>query len=157
MIRAAALGLIALAACGDEDALVRASQIQGDAIPEPLSSTPGDAALGQAIFVEREAGHCVLCHVVASLDAPFQGDVGPDLSDVGARLTPGQIRLRLVDASRLNPDTVMPPYYRLHGLQQVAHGLEGETVLSSEEIEHLVAYLAALKGPAGDDSGDTPN
>jgi sulfur-oxidizing protein SoxX len=136
---------VAAMGCGDAELLER-DQVVGDAIPESLTGNPGDPGKGRAIFVARESGHCVLCHVVAGLDAPFQGNVGPSLSDVGARLTPGQIRLRIVDASRLNPDTVMPPYYRTHGLNQVSHGLEGKPVLSSQQIEDLVAFLATLDG-----------
>lgn len=137
------LGMIAVAGCG-EAKLVGPDQISGDAIPASLTGAPGDPERGRAIFVAREGGHCVLCHAVDGLDAAFQGNVGPALSDVGARLTPGQIRLRIVDASRLNPDTVMPPYYRIDGLHQVSRGLEGQPVLSSSQVEDLVAYLAAL-------------
>lgn len=136
----------ALMAGCSEDRLIAPSQIVGDAIPDSLTGAPGDLEQGKAVFVEREGGHCVLCHVVTSLDAPFQGDLGPALSDVGARLSPGQIRLRIVDASQLNAETVMPPYYRIHGLNQVVDGQAGQPVLSSEQIEDLVAYLASLKG-----------
>jgi len=140
------LGMAAVATgCGD-GALVDPDQLSGDAIPNSLTGAPGDPEKGRAIFVARDGGHCVLCHVVAGLDVPFQGNVGPALSDVGARLTPGQIRLRIVDPSRLNPDTVMPAYYRVDGLNQVSRGLEGKPVLSSQQIEDLVAYLAALDG-----------
>ena len=131
--------------CG-EDRLIEPSQIVGDAIPASLTGVAGDPDQGRATFVEREGGHCVLCHVVVSLDAPFQGDLGPALSDIGARLSPGQIRLRIVDASQLNAETVMSPYYRIHGINQVADGQAGRPVLSSKQIEDLVAYLALLKG-----------
>ena len=140
------LGMAVVATGCGERALVEPDQISGDAIPDPLTGVAGDPERGRAIFVARDGGHCVLCHVVADLDAPFQGNVGPALSDVGARLTPGQIRLRIVDASRLNPDTVMPAYYRVHGLNQVSRGLAGKPVLSSQQVEDLVAFLAALDG-----------
>lgn len=106
----------------------------------------GDASLGEAVFVQREQGHCVLCHQVASLDAPFQGNIGPTLSDVGRRLTPAQIRFRIIDASKLNPATTMPPYSRVEDLNQVATEYRGKPVLSGQQIEHLVAYLAEQKG-----------
>lgn len=141
------MGALLLAACGASDsALVPEAHIEGDSIPRPLVRGQADVMRGEAIFVGRDRGHCVLCHQVASLSASFQGSVGPDLSEVGAVLTPGQIRLRIVDASRLNPDTIMPPYYRIEGLTQVASGYEGKPALSGEEIEHLVAYLSDLKG-----------
>ncbi len=119
-----------------------------DSLP-PLAQVDASPAQGERIFVAREAGHCVLCHQVQGLDAPFQGNLGPDLSGVGSRLSAGQIRLRIVDAARLNPDTIMPPYYRSEGLTQVAAAYHGRTVLSAEQIEHLVAWLATLEQPDG--------
>lgn len=147
MKQAAIIMAFALASCSDGyGTLIPGDMIVGDAIPVALSDAPANALAGREIFVERERGHCVLCHQVSGLDALFQGDVGPDLSDVGARLNPGQIRLRIVDASILNPDTVMPPYYRIHDLHQVAPERQGQPVLSAQEIEHLVAYLSGLEG-----------
>ena len=62
-----------------------------------------------------------------------------------ARWSAGQLRLRLVDPSRLVPDTIMPPYYRLDRLQRVARSYEGKTILSAGQIEDVVAYLVTLK------------
>jgi sulfur-oxidizing protein SoxX len=124
--------------------------VEGDAIVLPLVGGIPDPAEGRRLFAARDAGHCVLCHRVAELDAPFQGDLGPALDDVGARLTEGQIRLRIVDASRVNPATIMPPYYRVSGLRQVAVEHRGQTVLSAADIEHLVAWLATLQGESID-------
>lgn len=136
--------LLSATACGQTD--TAPFEVTGDAIEASLTGGTGSAASGLKIFTERERGHCVLCHAVSSNEAPFQGNVGPDLSAVGARLTPGQIRLRIVDASRTNPETVMPPYYRTEGLNQIATEYIGQTVLKAEEIEDLVAYLTGLKG-----------
>jgi sulfur-oxidizing protein SoxX len=119
-----------------------------DATAEPLTNEPGRAAAGRQIFVDRASGHCVLCHRVAGLDVPFQGDLGPDLSTIGERFSPAQIRYRIVDVSRLNPGTIMPPYYRTDALDQVAQRYRGKTVLTGEEIEHLVAYLSSLTARA---------
>lgn len=109
---------------------------------EPLGDYPGDAARGQAVFVSRTAGHCVLCHAIQGLNADFQGDVGPDLSSIGARLTAAQIRFRIVDAAQLNPDTIMPPYYRTSGLHQVQAAYQNQPALSAGEVEDLVAFLS---------------
>ncbi len=119
-------------------------KIVGDAIPEALTETPGSVEAGREVFVARETGHCVACHKVASLDAPFQGDVGPDLTAVGRRLNAAQIRLRVVDASALNPSTIMPSYYLRDGLHRVAPEYVGKTVLNPQQIEHLVAFLVTL-------------
>jgi sulfur-oxidizing protein SoxX len=113
---------------------------------EPLSSVQASSEIGREAFLQRDQGHCVLCHRIEGLAAPFQGDLGPDLTDVGARLSPAQIRYRIVDASRLNPETVMPPYFRTHGLNQVATLYVGQPILPPETIEHLVRYLSEQVG-----------
>lgn len=140
-------GLALAGACRDAGGrLVTDAMVAGDAITAPLTQTPGDPIRGEAVFTSREAGHCVLCHRVEGLEAPFQGNVGPDLSAVGARLSPGQMRLRIADPTRLWPDTVMPPYHRTSGLHQVAAGHKGEPVLSAQEVEDVIAYLSQLEG-----------
>jgi len=115
-----------------------------DMTSEPLATEPGRVAAGRDIFVDRTSGHCVLCHRVSGLDASFQGDLGPDLSTIGARLSAPQIRYRIVDVSRLNPASIMPPYYRTESLEQVAEAYHGKTVLTGQQIEHVVAYLSSL-------------
>jgi sulfur-oxidizing protein SoxX len=71
--------------------------------------------------------------------------MAPDLKGAGARSTEGQLRLRIVDASRINPATIMPPYYRVDDLARVAPGFRGKPILTAEQIEDVVAYLMTLK------------
>jgi sulfur-oxidizing protein SoxX len=113
-----------------------------DAIEKPLAAA-GDAARGRKIFVAREAGHCVLCHSAPGVDVA--GNVGPSLAGVGARLTAGQIRLRIVDITRVSPAATMPAYHRLEDTPRVAASYAGRPALDSQEVEDLVAYLGALK------------
>jgi L-cysteine S-thiosulfotransferase len=116
-----------------------------DTIPTPLSPTPADAARGRAIVLDRANGNCLICHQVPEPSESFQGDLGPTLKGIGARLTPAQMRLRLVDQSRLNPATLMPPFYRTEGLTRVAPKFAGLPVLKAGEIEDVIAYLFTLK------------
>lgn len=120
--------------------------IEGDEIKLPLTNVEISVEEGAKVFANRESGHCVLCHRIASIDAPFQGNLGPDLSNVGVRLTSAQLRFRIVDASRLNPHTIMPPYYRITDLQQVAATVVNQTVLNEIQIEQLVKFLASSSG-----------
>ena len=122
--------------------MVTDTQIVGDAIPTRLSADPGLAERGREIFIDRERGHCVLCHAVDGLEAEFQGNVGPDLSSVGDRLSPGQLRLRIVDYQIVRPGTLMPSYYRIHDLYQVADQYQDEPILTAKEVEDLVTYLS---------------
>jgi len=116
----------------------------GDAIPAPLTAEPGDAARGRSVVVNRDQGGCTLCHEVPG-ETRF-GNIAPPLAGVGAKLSAGQLRLRVADSTRVNPDTPMPAYYRIEGLTQVAPAYRGKPVLSAQQVEDVVAYLATLKG-----------
>jgi len=119
--------------------------VEGDAIPEPLAARPGDAARGRAIVANRSVGLCLLCHSGPIPEERLQGTLAPSLAGAGARWSVGQLRLRIADGARLNPDTIMPPYYRTTGLHRVAKAFEGKTILTAEQVEDMVAYLATLK------------
>ncbi|WP_443136615.1 sulfur oxidation c-type cytochrome SoxX [Methylobacterium sp. Leaf399] len=126
--------------------------IVGDAIPAPLTDTPGDPARGRAIIADRTRGLCLLCHAGPIPEERFQGDLGPDLSGAGSRHTAGQLRLRLVDGRALNPDTIMPSYHRVDPSPRVGAAWRGKPVLEAQEIEDVVAYLATLR----DDTREGP-
>lgn len=120
-------------------------KVKDDTIPRPLTKIPGDPVAGRAIYVDRDRGHCLLCHAVSSLNETFHGTIGPDLSDVGNRLSPEQLRMQIVDSTRLNRETVMPAYYRVESLTQVAEEFQDKPVLTAQEVEDLVAFLSTLK------------
>ncbi|GJE48753.1 hypothetical protein GOFOIKOB_1785 [Methylobacterium tardum] len=144
--RLALMLVLALAAppAQAEEGLVPTSVV-GDAIPESLTGAPGDAARGRAIVVDRIRGLCLLCHAGPFPEERFQGNLAPDLTGVGGRLSPGQLRLRLVDGRALNPETIMPSYYNLAGLARVGRAWQGRPILSAAEIEDVVAFLATLR------------
>ena len=123
---------------------LRLYAVAGDATPQSLTGTSGDAARGRGLVVERSST-CILCHSGPFPEQKFQGDLAPDLSGSGSRWSEGQLRLRLVDASRLNAETIMPSYYRLDGLQRVGTPWRDKPILSAEQIEDVVAYLASLR------------
>lgn len=129
---------------GSAQAATPAYQVTNFAIEEPLTSTPGDAQRGQQVLVARDLGNCLSCHAVP-IDAEFFGDVGPSLAGVGSRLSAGQLRLRVVDPKRLNPQTVMPAYFRSEGLNRVLPEYQGKTILTAQQVEDLVAFLLTLK------------
>ncbi len=133
------------AAAADSVPLLPESRIAGDAIPAPLTGTPGDPERGRQIVLDREVGNCLICHKLPEPAERFQGELGPDLAGVGSRLSTGQLRLRIVDQSRLNPRTLMPPYFRIDRLAMVAEHYRGKPVLTAQQVEDVVAYLQTLR------------
>jgi L-cysteine S-thiosulfotransferase len=123
---------------------LRPYTIVGDAIPASLTGTAGDPVRGRAIIVDRRLGACLLCHTGPFPEEKFQGTLAPDLSGAGSRWSEGELRLRLVDPTRLNPDTIMPAYYRVEGLTRVGHAWRGRPILTAEQIEDVLAFLMTL-------------
>ena len=115
-----------------------------DAIPTSLTGAKGDPARGRAIVASRQVGLCLLCHSGPFPEERFQGNLAPDLTGAGQRWSECQLRLRIVDSSRINPATIMPAYHRTEGLVRVGPAWRGKPVLSAEQIEDVVAFLMTL-------------
>ena len=115
-----------------------------DSIPASLTGAKGDPARGRAIVTNRQVGLCLLCHSGPFPEERFQGNLAPDLRS-SARLNEGQIRARIVDPRKSNPESIMPAYYDTSGRTRVAPSFQGKTILSAEQIEDIVAYLLTLK------------
>lgn len=146
MTRSLRVALACLVAAGSPAAAqVAAFTVAGDAIDAPLDGLAGDAARGEAVVKNRETANCLICHSIPDPREAFMGEIGPPLAGVGARLTPGQIRLRLVDPTLVNPGAIMPPYHRIHDLVRVDPRFAGRPVLSAQEIEDVVAWLITLR------------
>jgi sulfur-oxidizing protein SoxX len=116
-----------------------------DGIPKPIAGERGDAARGRAIVANRSVGLCLLCHGGPFPEERFQGTLAPTLAGAGARWNQSQLRLRIVDATRANPDTIMPPYFRTDGLRNVAKPFVGRTIFTAQQVEDVVAYLVTLR------------
>jgi sulfur-oxidizing protein SoxX len=113
----------------------------------PLTATPGDAGRGEKIALDFNRGDCDGCHKlpVPGMPADAFGSIGPGLTGVGSRLTVPELRQRIVDPKAINPATLMPAFYRAAGLTRVAASYSGKTILTAQEVEDVVAYLATLK------------
>jgi sulfur-oxidizing protein SoxX len=110
-------------------------EIVGDGIPKPLTSTPGNAARGKALLQKREAANCLKCHTINQKDLAG-GDKGPKLDGIGADLTAAQLRLSVVDLSRVTKGTEMPTFHKSGG---------EAPKLSAQEVEDVVAFLGTLR------------
>ncbi len=116
------------------------------AIPKSLTGKAGDPATGEKVFINRKLGNCLACHQVTALEAqPFHGLIGPTLDGVAERYNEGQLRLQVVNAKAINPDTIMPAFYRTEGLHRVLKKFDGKSILTAEEVEDVVAYLKTFK------------
>jgi sulfur-oxidizing protein SoxX len=119
--------------------------VEGDGIPLPLAGLRGDAQRGRSIVASRQAGLCLLCHAAPIAEERFQGDLAPDLASVGARYSEAQLRLRVVDSRRLNPASVMPAFHAPSQGARVAANWAGKPILSAQQVEDVVAWLASLR------------
>ncbi len=122
-------------------------RIENDRIAASLTGRPGDPTRGAALFASRQVSTCLLCHADPSAPQPSAPTIGPSLSNLGTRLTEGQIRLRIVDAARLNPDTVMPSFYTVAGLHRVGRQWQDKPILDAGQIEDLIAFLQTPHTP----------
>ncbi len=138
------LALLLASAAGAEAEPLVAYRVAGDAIPDSLTGKPGDPARGRKLVAARQNA-CLLCHAGPFPEERFQGDLSPDLAGAGSRWSAGELRLRLVDPSRLNPATIMPSYYRVEGLNRVGAAWRGKPILTAGQIEDVVAFLTTLR------------
>jgi sulfur-oxidizing protein SoxX len=122
-----------------------ALHVVADGVPEALAVAPGDAGRGRALIVARDVANCTLCHAISDAANRFAGNLGPPLDGIGRKLSVAQLRLRVADNLRLNASTIMPSYYRIDGLDRVAAEYRGKPILTEQEIEDIIAYLATLK------------
>ncbi len=119
--------------------------VLGDGIPAALSATPGDAARGRAIVVSRQRGLCLLCHSGPFPEERTPGTVAASLDGVGSRWSEAQLRLRVADMRRLNPDSPMPSFHRIPDAARVAPAQAGRPLLDAQEVEDVVAFLRTLR------------
>ena len=144
-MRFAALPLligVSAAVAGDPSSF----RIENFAIPESLTGQPGDPESGERIVRDPDRATCLICHAMPIEGEPDPGNIGPPLDGVASRYTAGELRLRLVDPKRLNPETVMPSYFAREGFHRVAPEYQGRSIYTASELEDVIAYLLTLTG-----------
>ena len=108
------------------------------------AASAGNVEKGKAIATGGGEASCIVCHAIPGA-ARAGGNLGPSLAGVGRRLSASELRARIVDPSRINARTAMPPYGRVDGLYGVAAQYRGKPLLTSQQIDDVVAFLATLK------------
>ena len=101
-----------------------------------VSSASGWAAgelSGRELAHSQEKGNCLACHrMPADPGAETHATMGPILRDIQRRYPDrSELRARIWDARRFNPDTIMPPYGR-------------HRILTEDEIDRVVDYVSGL-------------
>ncbi len=137
--------LLAMSASATPAAAGEGVTFVGDAIPTPLTATPGDPQRGRVIVTNRQQGLCLLCHSGPFPEEPTPGNLATDLAGAGARWTTAQLRARIVDARRLDPASPMPAFHATDGRRRVAAAWQGRPILDAQQVEDVVAFLSTLK------------
>ena len=142
---AALLGGVASSAGWAATSTLVTYRVENGQIRTPLTAEAGDPTRGKTAVLSRDGGNCFLCHTVPEAGETPLGNIGPPLAGVGKRLSAAQLRMRLVDSTRLNRASVMPAYYRVQGLNRVAPAYAGKPLLTAQQIEDVIAYLLTLR------------
>ena len=140
-----AAGLLLAPAAVASEQLVAYEIVDESSILNSLTGKPGDPARGREVAINRKQGNCLACHKLPIPEQQFHGQVGPDLTTVADAYSEGELRLRVVDPKLMNPDTIMPAFYRAGDLNRVMKKFQGKSVLDAQQVEDVVAYLMTLK------------
>jgi len=123
------------------------------AVEMSLTGVAGNPEEGAKIVGSKKLGNCVACHEVSALpDIAFQGLIGPSLDGAGDRWSEAELRGIVANAKIMFEGTMMPSFYKDTGYIRPGKGYTGKAadetlgpLLSAQQIEDVVAYLATLK------------
>jgi L-cysteine S-thiosulfotransferase len=100
-----------------------------------------DAARGRQLALDPRAGDCAICHVMPDGDATNQGTIGPPLRGLATRYDAATLRRRIADPKTFDPESMMPVFGQMQGLNRVARDRIGKSILDDAQIDDIVAYL----------------
>ena len=123
------------------------------AVAQSLTGQPGDPVRGREVVGTKSLGNCVACHANSDMsDIPFHGEIGPMLDGAGERWSEAELRGIVANAKMMFPDSMMPSFYKVDGFTRPGNAYTGEAaddsfgpLLTAQQIEDVVAYLATLK------------
>lgn len=153
VITAVVMGVIASGAYAEDVAPTAVSFTEG-AVEQSLSGVAGDAANGRIIVGDKKQGNCVACHMISEIEeeVPFHGEIGPMLDGAGDRWSEAELRGIVANAKVMFEDSLMPSFYKTEGFTRPGNAYTGEAaddtfgpLLSAQQIEDVIAYLATLK------------
>ena len=104
----------------------------------------GNINNGKKIFSSRKV-NCLSCHKAPIKEEKFQGNFGPSLIGIGTRYKKEEIRLRVIDSKLINPESIMPSYFKKINYDRTPQIFLNKKILSAQEVEDIVEYLYSLK------------
>lgn len=111
-----------------------------------LTGVAGDPAAGREVFKGRKLGNCLACHVNAEMpEESFHGEVGPAMDGVADRWTAAELRAIVSNSKNVFEGTIMPAFYIDAGYERPLEGFEGQSILTAQQVEDVIAYLQTLK------------
>jgi L-cysteine S-thiosulfotransferase len=115
--------LTAPVALADEDDLT-------PAICKDKDNPPKDAVTqGFCLVIDRRKGNCMGCHLIKGVES---GNIAPPMVSMKQRFPEkAKLREQIHDATKINPDSVMPPFGK--------HG-----ILSADEVDKITEYVWTL-------------
>lgn len=122
-------------------------RFEDGAVAQSLTGVPGDPAEGRKAVFTRSMGNCLACHMNSDIEEqPFHGEIGPPLDGVADRWTAEELRGIVANAKMMFEGTAMPAFYRDPSeAVRIGKDYEGKTILTAQQVEDVVAYLATLK------------
>lgn len=111
-------------------AVLAAGKAPDSKVCKDKDNPPKDAVTqGGCIVIERTKGNCMGCHQIAGTSS---GDIATKMENMAQRWPDkAKLRAQIHDASKANPDTVMPPFGR-------------HQLLTSDEIDKVVEFILTL-------------
>lgn len=85
-----------------------------------------DATRGWRVLLEQRLGNCVACHSIPNEQGKktgIQSTFAPPLDGIASRYNPETLRQWVVDARKINPDTLMPSFGLILSPEQIADAL----------------------------------
>lgn len=94
------------------------------------ANPPKDAVTqGGCIVLNRKKGNCMACHDIAGTT---HGNISTKMENMAQRFPDkAKLRAQIHDASKANPNTVMPPFGR-------------HQILTADEIDKVVEFVLSL-------------
>ena len=101
-------------------------------LPQAVTAAEEASAVekGKQVAFNRKKGNCLACHEIAG--GKLAGNVGPALVNMKERYPDkAKLRAQIWDATKANPNTIMPPFGK-------------HKILSEKEIDLVVEFISSL-------------